>query len=405
MWSRVLKTPFWSIYTLLPFILYQELNVTNDPNAIFFPVQIMIALQPMSCIFSMYWSALIHNRPDRLVSNIIWSSILGHLPFFFFPFVKSPWFYVFAFAVYMMLHRGAIPAWMEIMKLNLPKASRGRIFAYGSTLGYLGDGIIPSFFLGSLLDGYFPLWRWIFPITAIISLLSVFFQCRIPIKLDNFSKPQTNAAPSITGLFIQPWKKAWDILKGRPDFLRFQVGFMLGGSGLMIMNAARPAFLKGVLHISYTELAIALTLCKGIGFALTSQTWAKWMTKVDIYRFSSLVTIMAFIFPLCLLVAQSNIIWLYLAFIIYGIMQAGSELSWNMSGPIFSRHEDSSVFTSVNVATLGPRGLVATSLGTMLLFWTSPMIVLLVGGGFCLAATACMASYSRAGGEALLLNE
>ena len=38
-------------------------------------------------------------------------------------------------------------------------------------------------------------------------------------------------------------------------------------------------------------------------------------------------------------------------------MQAGSELSWNMSGPLFSKQEESSSYTSVNIVTAGIRGL------------------------------------------------
>ncbi|NGX42046.1 MAG: hypothetical protein K940chlam7_00322 [Chlamydiae bacterium] len=397
MWSRVLKTPFWAIFSLLPFILFKDLQAT--------PIQIamMITLKPMVSIFSMYWSAAINKRRDRLVSNIIWAGVLGLLPFFFFPFASNPWYFIFASGIYMMLHRGVVPAWMEIMKLNLPGVSRKRVFAYGSAFGYLGDGILP-FLFGWLLDGYFQAWRWIFPATALISLLSIFFQYRIHVRLENVPALISSNASSLVSQLVQPWKNAWKLMMSRLDFRSFQIGFMLGGSGLMLMQAVLPAFFMGTLQLSYTELAIALTLCKGIGFALTSQIWAQWMNKVDIFRFSSLVTIMAFIFPMCLLFAQFHILWIYLAYISYGMMQAGSELSWNLSGPIFSRDEESSLFSSVNVVTVGLRGCIAPGLGTLLLYCTNAPVVLTIGGLFCLAATISMASSSRTHG-ALLLEE
>lgn len=170
----------------------------------------------------------------------------------------------------------------------------------------------------------------------------------------------------------------------------------------MVMQATLPAYFKGVLQLSWTELAIALTLCKGIGFALTSQSWAHWMHRVDIYRVSSLVTLVACLFPLLLLTANFHIAWVYVAYIVYGIMQAGSELSWNMSGPIFSKEEDSSVYSSVNVVTVGLRGCIAPFLGTLMLYWTNPSIVLIFGGVFCLLATVTMASNSRTRGALVL---
>jgi hypothetical protein len=85
--------------------------------------------------------------------------------------------------------------------------------------------------------------------------------------------------------------------------------------------------------------------------------------------------------------AQWNVLWLYAAYLLYGLMQAGSELSWNLSGPIFSKQEDSSTYTGVNVVSIGLRGCVAPPLGSYLCNLTNATMVLLMGGGFCLLAT------------------
>lgn len=398
LWSRVLKTPFWAIYTLFPFILYQEMGATPEHPPL--QIAILIAIKPMVSILSMYWSAGVSKRRDKLISNIVWASVLGLLPFFFFPFVENSWFFVAACGVYMLFHRGTIPAWMEIMKLNIPGISRKKIFAYGSAIGYVGDGVLP-FLLGPLLDSHFSLWRWMFPVAALLSLLSIIFQYRIPIKLD---EKETQFPPKVNlrKRMVKPWKDAWDLIIARQDFRSFQLGFMFGGAGLMIMHAVLPAYFKGVLQLSWTELAIALTLCKGIGFAAASQSWAHLLHRIDIYRMSGMVTLVACLFPLLLVAANLHIGWVYAAYIGYGVMQAGSELSWNMSGPIFSKDEDSSLYSSVNVVTVGLRGCVAPFVGTFLLFWTNPSIVLIFGGFMCFVATIVMASNSRTRGALVL---
>ncbi len=96
-WTSVLNTPFWAIFNLLPFILYKDLHAT--------PIQItaIIILKPAVSLFALYWSALIEKRKDRLLSNLIWARVLSHLPFFFFPFVDNPWFFIASFGFYMML--------------------------------------------------------------------------------------------------------------------------------------------------------------------------------------------------------------------------------------------------------------------------------------------------------------
>ena len=375
-WTNFLKAPFWGMYALLLFILSKDLNAT--------PLQItaLIALKPIVSLFSPYWSALVHKRPDRLRSNVILASLIGHAPFFLFPWINNAWFMIGAGALFLMMKRGMIPSWMELLKRNLPESKRHRTFSYGSTLSYLGGAILPIFF-GIWMDIDSSSWRLLFPLTSFLSLAGTLFLLRIPTD----KAPLKKIPFDLKTILIRPWKNALHLFKTRPDFTRYQIGFMLGGSGLMVMQPALPAFFLGELNLSYTTLAVALATCKGIGFALTSRIWARWMDKLNIFRFSSLVTILAALFPLALLLAKFQLPWIYAAYLIYGVMQAGSELSWHLSGPIFARSEDSSAYSSVNVVTVGLRGLVAPLCGSVLCMQFSPTPVLLLGGALCLLAS------------------
>jgi hypothetical protein len=117
--------------------------------------------------------------------------------------------------------------------------------------------------------------------------------------------------------------------------------------------------------------------------------------KIDIYRFNSWVTLLAFLFPFCLLAAQTNLAWLYGGYVLYGIMQAGSEMSWNLSGPLFAKDEDSSVYSNVNVLTVGLRGCFVPALGSLLAYQVHATGVMLLGGALCLLSAIIMAKYSR----------
>ncbi len=378
--SRLLNTPFWAMFNMIPFILLKDLGASV------LQITLLFTLKPAVSLFSMYWIGKINRRPDRLVKNIIGASLIGYLPFFFFPWAQSPWFFVFAFGLYMTMARGAIPAWMEILKRNMPGSSRTRIFAYATAVCYIGDALWPLFFC-TLMDNYSGAWRWIFPITATIALLAIFLQLRI-------SVPKEGVVES-SGNWTDPWKNALDLIKKRPDFSRFQIGFMLGGSGLMILHPALPGFFMERLQLSYTELGLAITVCKGVGVVLASRFWARLIHKIDIYRFNSLVTLIAVIFPICLILSSYQMVWLYFGYILYGVMQAGSELSWNMSGPIFSRDEDSSVFTSVNILTQGIRGSVVPLIGGLMCSYFYPEAVMFAGMALCGLATVSMQWVSR----------
>ncbi|MBS0620240.1 MAG: MFS transporter [Verrucomicrobia bacterium] len=385
LWTSLLKAPFWALYGLLVFILYKDLHASH------FQVAVFLALKPVVSILSIYWSAYVRKRRDRLVPNIIVGGLLGYVPFFFFPFVSSPWFFIFSGVLYMLLKRGIIPAWMEIFKIHMAPVSREKVFALGSAISYIG-GIVFPILIGDLLDMQPGAWRYLFPALAVLGLSSTLFQLRIPIPAcEEVEEPPRDFKKFIT----EPWKNAWDLCRRRPDFRLFQWGFFLGGGGLMLMQPALPHFFFESLQISYTELAVALSACKGVGFAMTTRFWSNLMHKIPIFKMCALVTAIAALFPVLLLFAKGHLFWLYAGYIIYGAMQAGSELSWHLSGPVFSRNEDSSPYSSVNVAAVGIRGCIAPFVGSFLCAYTHTTVVLLLGGLLCLIATYQMQRWQK----------
>lgn len=385
LWTRVLSVPCWALLTMLSFILYKDLHISA------FQITLIAALKPLSALLAPYWSASIHQRQDRLVSNLVWANVLRFLPFLFFPWIQSSWFIIFAFCLYMILSRGAMPAWMEVFKRNIPELARERVFAYGTALDYFGTALLPLL-LGIALDEYDQAWRWLFPISALFGLGSTLFLLRIPNSSATISSKIEE--PQLKEQLLRPWKQSLALIKSRPDFARYQLGFMFGGAGLMVMQPALPYFFIDVLHLSYTKLLIALAVCKGLGLAFTSPMWVSYFRKVNIFRFSSTVTAIAALFPLLLLGAQYEIGLIYIAYILYGMMQAGSEMSWHLSGPIFAKENDSSIFSSTNVLTVGLRGCVFPFLGGALFAATSPSIVMILGASLCLIATRSLFSSS-----------
>lgn len=401
-WTSILNMPFWAIYPVLLFILYKDLHAT--------PLQISVAvmMRPLVSLFSIYWSAYVNKRRDRLISNIMWAALLGPLPLFFFPFIDDPWYVIFASGFYITLAKGVIPAWMEILKLNIPEGTRKKVVSFSFAFSYVMSGLL-SLVIGRLMDDYFQVWRWIFPITALLSMMGIFFQSRISIKLDEASVPpipsgaaifESNSTSitlsSLIKQIMDPWKNGYVLLRSRPDFVRYLSGVMLGGFGLVIIQPALPVFFIDVLNLSYTELTAAFTLCKGLAFAATSSFWARWLHQVNIYRFSGLVSMLACLFPLLLISAQMHLVLIYIAYLVYGMMQGGNELSWHLSGPIFSKGEDSSLYSTVNLALVGLRGCIAPILGSLLVVAFNPTVVLLISTLLSLVACRLMYAYSRA---------
>ncbi len=387
-WSRLLGVPFWGMIYMLSVILYKNMQISP------FQITLIITLKPLSALFAPYWSQWVYNRPDRMITNLVWGNILRYLPFLFIPWIHSAWIIIGAFALYMVFYRGVIPTWMELIKRNLPPLEREKLVGRGSTIDYVGTAIIPLA-LGVVLDANAQSWTWLFPLTASIGLLSTIFLYNISlVGVGEMQAPPFKAQLFSKERLWHPWRNAWALVKDRTGFSKFQIGFMLGGSGLMILQPTLPIFFVDVLNLSYTKMLIALTAFKGIGFALTMPIWVRLFRKWDVFRFSGTVTLLAAIFPFFLISSQLNMVFLYLAYGLYGCMQAGSDLSWNMSGPTFAKEEDSTYFSSTNILAVGIRGCIIPPIGALLYSLTNASIVMLAGASLCFLASIYFMKYN-----------
>ena len=395
--TSILQEPLFTLFSLCAFILRKDLGATA------FQIAVLTMLRPLVSILSYYWSSLITKRKDRLRSNFLLAGFLSCLPFLFFPIVSNSWFVIAGAAIYVLFYRGGSPAWIEILKQNMSKKARENIFSWGSAIGYL-EGVFLAIGIGKILDHHTNMWRWLFFGAAILRIVNFFLLIKIPIKKVTETEKKINKS-TFKELVMEPWRNSYKLMKTRPDFSRFQWGFMISGFGIMLIQPALPLFFVDKLKLSYTDLAIALSICKGLGFAFFSPFWAKVMGKSPIMKLSSLVFLCVGFFPLLLLFSSFHIAWVYLAYFFYGIAQGGSHLIWNLSGPVFAGTEDSSPFTSVNVAMVGVRGAIAPPIGGLLAVFFGPIFVLFLGIFFSFYSGIKMLSKKKSKIEELLESE
>ncbi|MBX7067455.1 MAG: MFS transporter [Parachlamydiales bacterium] len=371
-WSNLLAEPLFTLYSFLIFILYKDLGAST------FQVALLTALKPIITILSFYWSAGLRGRTKKLKSNVLWAGFLMRAPFLLCPWVDSVWFVIFAAVNYMFFYRAGLPAWLEILKRNMGEGKRNKVFSISSGLGY-AEGVALALACGGMLDHDPGCWKTLFFGAAAIGLLTLVVQSRIVVA----GEDEQVERPSLKEVIVRPWRDSFRLMKDRLDFSRFQWGFMVSGFGLMLIQPAIPLFAVDVLGISHLEMVGAVSIAKGLGFALSSPLWAKWIDRVHVYKMASLVFATIGLLPILLSFSVWSVAWLYIAYFWYGVGQGGSHLVWNMSGPIFAGKDESSRYTGVNVAMAGLRGAVAPPLGGWLAVACGPVQVLIIGGALC----------------------
>jgi MFS family permease len=377
----LLNESFIAFFGLMPFILRKDLLATT------FQISLFTMLKPAVSVLSFYWGSRIIQSKNSLRYNLVIAGVLARLPFLFFPFFKSVWYLIFASAIYMLFSRAAIPAWIEILKLNLNNKTRERLFSLGTVLGYI-EGVVIAFFLGSMLDGYPGSFKMVFFISTILGLGGVFMQWKTPISFKEMDvKPKKN----IFG-FVRPWKEGVELIRKRKDFAKYQVGTMIMIFGFMLAVPALYLFYADGLKLTHSEMTMGRYVFMGMGFVLFSPIWARAMGKFSINRLTGYVGIGFGLFPILIMLATFSKVWIFLAFLSYGITQSGSHLIWNLSGTFFAKDEDSTKFTSINVLMVGVRGLIAPLLGGFLCEIFGPIVVFCIAISFCFCGSFYMFS-------------
>lgn len=372
--------PFVALFTLLSFILRKDLQASTLQLSIF------AMLRPVISFFSFYWSSSITRNKSKLLSNLMGAWALGRIPFLLFPFFQSVWYLIFASAIYQLFYRAGTPALMEILKINIEKKPREKLFSIVYVMCFL-ESIALGFFVGKLLDLHPSYWKYLFAIFSILSISSMFLQRKIPL-------PELSIDPNLpktTNKLVQPWKDCIYLMKTSPLFAKFQWGFMIGGFGLMLIAPALTIYYAEVICLSHQDLSIARYIWMGIGVLLTTSFWRLGLNSLKISSLTVFILIGFGLFPLTLLLAKISLIYLNMAFFLYGVAQAGSHLIWHLSGTLFAQgNESSSKYTGVNVLMVGVRGLVAPILGGCLCYVFGPTSMLVIGSFTCFLGAAYM---------------
>jgi len=372
LWMNLTAEPLVALYTLLPFILRKDLGAS------LFELSIFATLRPVLSVCSFYWGAYLANRRGKLLSNLMSAWALARIPFLLLPFINTVWFLLFAAGCYQLFHRAGTPALMEILKLNLPKQEREHTFSFYYLLSFL-ESVVLGISMAYVLDGKNADWSLLFSLSALVGLSSMWMQRKIPLSFS--TSPSMEPLPPPFQRMVQPWKEGFALIRSRPDFAHFQWGFMLGGFGLMLMTPALAVYYADELALSHLNIATARLILMGVGVVCSSLLWKRSMAEVPIFRLTSIILIGFGLFPLILLLAPYHLLFLYLAFFLYGVAQAGSHLLWNLSGTLFAAQEESSRFTTVGVLMVGLRGAVGPLLGGLLCAALGAKAMLLLGMG------------------------
>ena len=225
-----------------------------------------------------------------------------------------------------------------------------------------------TFVYGILLDRDAQAYQYVFPVVAVLGVVSVFllsmirYQEEIKKRREQFFQSIRRSASTMV-----------DILKTNKPYFHFEVGFMFYGFAFMITTTVITIFLERALHLNYSSVAFYKNAYNILAIILLPYT-GKLLGKIDprkfaVITFGSLTLFIFFMmltehFPIHITIAGLDLyLMLGFAYLSYGVFAATMALLWFIGSAYFCKTEEAGDYQSVHLFLTAARASVAPLFG------------------------------------------
>lgn len=254
--SRLFCSPLEAIYTLLIFIVSKELNAS------LLQLTLLASLKPITSIIAFYVTSIASRHSFQARNLLICLNMIGCLPCFMFPFVDNVWYYISSYAVFITTVRVIFPTWNQILKSKVGLHNLAGVISKGTSINYSLLIMIPLI-IAHWMDQYPLLWKQLFALFGMFQVVNGIILLKLQSPLDS-SVHVVHDSISIKNYLLFPLQAGWKVLNEQTAFSQYLLLFFLGGMGLVMIQPILPLFFKDNLHLSYQDLALAFSFCRGL---------------------------------------------------------------------------------------------------------------------------------------------
>ncbi|MBD3165265.1 MFS transporter [bacterium] len=411
---RALKFPLTLVTTL--FLLYSafrgvafgvvanfgEVIARKDLLATELQVTLLTMLMPVMSFSSIWWGRLLQGRDQRP-----WLGVMGLFGFG----VLSTGFWMMSithmFSIHLLYYTVfavMIPAQNRVLQQHLRPEKQGSLFGFAQGVR-MGVAALTTFFGGIWMDHVAHGYHHLYAIAGGTGILATIALIMIPPGKTESTPPQRHTGGWWTG----PFHETVRLLKRRPDFLRFELAFLLYGIAFMMTLPVVPIYMVNDLLLDYSTIGFARGALYQLILIVALPFFGRLFDRSTPYFVASWVFALLALYPTLLVAAKGvepalRMPVLYSAFVVYGIAFAGVSIVWTISSLRFAgANEDAGVYQSVHMAFVGVRGLFAPLMGYFAMEIIGRQGALLVSALFFASAGVAMAVLHRRDGRLLHL--
>ncbi|TVQ82309.1 MAG: MFS transporter [Bacteroidetes bacterium] len=357
------------------FVFVKSLLGSNYQLAVLFQFSMAVFLL---LIFMNEWLKRIRNKRNVLRR----AALLSRLPLlllFFFP--RSPeslggdsvYHYIFL-GIFLVYYLGNTVIWPTInlfLKTSYRHENFSRLFSYATTLNKIVM-MVTTFIYGWLLDIDNYIFVYIFPIAAVLGVLSVFLLSLIPYQVDKVEVKENGFWNSVRESALGMVR----ILRTNRPFLDFEIGFMLYGLGFMGSVTVIVLFFETGLGLNYSSIAFYKNGYNVLAIIMLP-FFGKLMGRVDPRRFAAISFLSMLLYILFLTLTEYypaytefwdirlyHLLIFYILF--HGVFAATMALTWFIGSAYFCPPEEAGNYQSVHLVLTAFRSLFAPLMGIAL---------------------------------------
>jgi len=282
----------------------------------------------------------------------------------------SIYHYIFL-AIFLVYYLAALvinPTINLLLKNNYRHQNFGKLYSYATSANKVVM-LVVTFLYGILLDQNNFAFVYVFPVIAILGVISVFMLSKI-----NYIPP---APISVKGTIMQSVKHSIKnmhrILRSNIPYLHFEISFMLYGFAFMITYAVTTIFFYDQLNLNYSSVAFYKNSYNILAIILLP-VFGRLLGKMDPRKFG-VITFGAMAMYLFFLMITEYVpsftdflgIKIYYTMVFYilfhGLFAATMVLLWNIGSAYFGKDSEADIYQSTHLFLTGIRAIFAPLLG------------------------------------------
>jgi len=377
------------------FIFLKSLDASSYLLGVLFQISIIVML------FSVLFNQFIKRFKDKkkLFITSVW---LTRLPLVFAVFFTSGsrgdvffhYFFLSIYLAYCFTTPLIMPVFSMIVKQNYRSENFGRMYSNVAVINKLA-ALMTMFVFGFILDEYNFSFRYIYPLSAALSIFSAYIFIKIPYR-DKTALIKTSVIKNV----INSFKEMGAIVKKNKPYRDFEAGFMSYGLAFMIFTPVMTIYFDKELHLNYTSISFYKNQATFFSL-LILPFMGRYISKTDPRKFGIITFFSLFLFIIILsmtkFITGSFEIWnikiyytMLIAHFFIAVFFASMLLLWDIGSTYFCKNEEVGAYQSIHITLTGFRGIFAPLIGVAIYAYIGYYNTFLIAALFMAAAMVIM---------------